>query len=133
MRRRLVGRSLLVAGAALLFGTAGLHAMGTQMISEWSAALEERQQAALRLVWLTDSISWAVAAVMWLIAASRPNPSWRAAAAVVALIPLLAAVGIIRIDPSFFGSYLLLASAGMALAGSALAVAASANAEVPRG
>lgn len=117
MSSRGLGRALLIAGALLLSATAAIHATGTQMIAGWAADFEPFRRYALQLVWLTDSFDWAVVAAAWLIAARYPTTSWRSAAMLLALIPAACAIGILFIEPGFFGAYLLLASIGLAIAG----------------
>lgn len=117
MNRRTVGRALLITGGIVLLATAAIHSTGAAMVDRWTIDLDEQPRAALRLVWLTDSFDWAVVATGWLIAAARPGTSWRFAAALLALIPLAAAFGIVRIEPTFFGGHLVLGSVVLALAG----------------
>ncbi|HEY5712469.1 MAG TPA: hypothetical protein VIT38_11295 [Allosphingosinicella sp.] len=112
-----MGRALLIAGGVVLGATAVIHSTGTAMVDHWTVAMDEQPRAALRLVWLTDSFDWAVVAAGWLVAAWRPGTAWRYAAALLALIPLAGAIGILRIEPTFFGGHLVLASVIMALAG----------------
>ena len=117
MSSRGLGRALLVAGALLLLATAAIHATGTQMVAGWTTDFENFRRYALQLVWLTDSFDWAVVAAAWLIAARYPTSSWRSAAMLLALIPAACAIGILFIEPRFFGAYLLLASIGLAISG----------------
>lgn len=121
MRRLGLARGLLLAAALLLLGTAALHAAGGRMVAGWTADFDAQRQAALRLVWLTDSFDWGVTAAAWLIAARYPTTSWRGAAMLLALIPAACAVGILFIEPRFFGAYLLLGSVALALVGAFLA------------
>ena len=114
----------MLAGALLLLATAAIHATGCQMIAGWLSDLGPQQRYGLQLVWLTDSLSWFVVALLWLGAAWRPDRSWRAAGLMGALIPLLTGAGILLIDPTFFGGYLLLISGGLGAIGAALARAA---------
>ena len=115
-----MGRILLFAAAVLLAATAAIHAAGVSMVEAWVAALEQQRRAALRLVWLTDSADWAVAALIWAIAAWKQDGGWLGAAAVTLLIPATVALGILAIDPTFFGAWLLVASVALAAAGLAL-------------
>lgn len=117
MPRRGLAPGLLVAGAVLLLGTAALHAAGAQMVAGWTTDFDAQSRAAVQLVWLTDSFDWTVTAAAWLIAARYPTTSWRSAAILLALIPTTCAVGILFIEPRFFGAYLLLGSVGLALTG----------------
>lgn len=117
MSSRSLGRALLVAGALLSLATAAIHATGTHMIAGWTGNFEPFRRDALQLVWLTDSFDWTVVAIAWLIAARYPTSSWRSAAMLLALIPAACAIGILFIEPRFFGAYLLLASIGIALLG----------------
>lgn len=117
MSSRRLGSALLVAGALLLLATAAIHATGTQMIAGWAADFEPFRRYALQLVWLTDSFDWAVVALAWLIAARYPTSSWRSAAMLLAFIPAVCAIGILSIEPRFFGAYLLLGSISLAMAG----------------
>ena len=120
MSKHRMGQVLLLGGALLLAATAAIHAVGREMAMGWGEGLPDREQDALCLVWLTDSLSWAVAAALWVLAALRPSGTLRIAAALSAMIPLLTGVGIAMIDPTFCGGHLLLTSAGLALAGAAL-------------
>jgi hypothetical protein len=115
-----MGRILLFAAAALLAATATIHAAGVAMVEAWVAALDAEPRAAIRLVWLTDSADWAVAALIWAIAAWKQDRGWLGAAAVTLLIPLSVALGILAIDPAFFGAWLLVACTALAAAGIAL-------------
>jgi hypothetical protein len=116
-----IGRPLLAAGAILLLGTAAIHAAGCRMVADWTEALGPQQRYGLQLVWLTDSLGWIIAAIVWLVAVRRPDRSWRHAAMLVAVIPLLTGGGIMLIDPAFFGGHLLLASGLLGITGAALA------------
>jgi hypothetical protein len=115
-----LGRALLIAGAVLLLGTATLHALGCDMVAGWLEELPHQQSRGLQLVWLTDSLSWAIVASAWLVTAYRPDQPWRRASVVLSAIPLLTGVGIVSIDPTFFGGYLLLASSLLGAVGAAL-------------
>ena len=113
-----MGRILIFAGAALLAATAVIHALGQPMVAGWVHGLSAEQKAAICLVWVTDSISWIVVAVLWAVASW--NRRWLGAAAIGAIIPATTAVGILAIDPTFFGGWMLvgrlaLASAGLAM------------------
>ena len=123
-----MGRILLFAAAALLAATAAIHAAGVSMVEAWVAALAHEQRAALRLVWLTDSADWAVTALIWAIAAWKQERGWLGAAAVTLLIPASVALGILAIDPTFFGAWLLIASVALAAAGLTLSRPAPADA-----
>ena len=114
------GRLLLAVGAVLLLATAAIHASGCLMVSEWTESLGPERISGLQLVWLTDSLSWAVTALIWLAASWRPDKSWHAASLLAAAIPLLTGVGILMIEPAFFGGYLLLVSGTLGAAGTAL-------------
>jgi len=115
-----MGRILLFAAAALLAVTAVIHGLGQPMVDRWVAALPDQQKAAICLVWITDSVSWIVVAVLWTAAGWKRERAWLAASAIAAVIPLSMAVGIMGIDPSFFGGWLLLGSLALAGAGIAL-------------
>jgi hypothetical protein len=110
-------RILLFAAAALLVTTAMIHAMGQPMVDGWVAGLGEQQRTAICLVWITDSIDWAVVAVLWTLAGWKQERGLLLAAAVAALIPLAMAVGILAIEPSFFGGWMLIGSVALALTG----------------
>ena len=113
-----MGRSLLFAGAALLLATAVIHALGQPMVDGWIQGLSEQQKAAICLVWITDSMSWAVVAGIWSIAGWRQQRGWLGASAVAGLIPATTAMGILSFGPSFFGGWMLVGSvviAGMGL------------------
>ena len=114
---RAAGRALMVIAALLLLGTAGLHASGCKMVAGWLEDLPRQQSQGLQLIWLTDSLSWAVTAALWLITAWRLDRSWRGASILLSAIPLLTGLGILFIEPAFFGGYLLVVSALMAVAG----------------
>jgi hypothetical protein len=115
-----VGRILLFAAAALLLTTAGIHALGQPMVEGWVEGLEERPKAAIRLVWITDSIDWAVVAALWGLAAWKRDRAFLIAAAIAAAIPSAMAMGLMRIDPTFFGGWMLIGSLALATAGLAL-------------
>lgn len=109
-----MGRILMFGGAALLAVTALIHAAGQPMVDRWVQNMGERQAAALCLVWLTDSLSWAVVAAIWARAGWKPQREWLAAASVAATIPAVTAAGMAPIDPSFFGLWLLVGSVVLA-------------------
>ena len=115
-----MGRILLFAGAALLLATAVIHAGGQPMVDGWIQGLDHRQKAAICLVWMTDSLSWAVVACLWAMAGWRTERGWLGAAAIATLVPLATAVGILAIDPTFFGGWMLAGSIALAAAGIAL-------------
>ncbi len=110
-----MGRIFLMAAAALLLTTGIIHAGGQPMVGAWVADLPEFQKRAISLVWITDSVSWAAVSAIWAAAAWKPERGWLGASAIGIVIPLSMAVGIMTIDPSFFGGWMLLAS--MVLAG----------------
>ena len=112
-----MGRVFLFAAAALLLATAIIHAGGQPMMDAWLAGLTDFQKRALCLVWITDSISWAVVSALWATAGWKPQREWLGAAAIAALIPLTMVVGIMAIDPGFFGGWMLLGSVALAGAG----------------
>lgn len=112
-----MGRILLLAGAALLAVTAAIHALGQPMVERWAQGLGDEQKAAMSLVWVTDSISWLVVALIWAAAGWKPERGWLGASALGLVIPLSMVVGIMRIDPTFFGGWMLLGSAALAMAG----------------
>ena len=116
-----MGRTLLFSAAALLLATAAIHAGGQPMVTGWTAGLDRQPAAALRLVWITDSIDWAVVALLWGLAAWKGRRGWLGAAAVAALIPLAGGVGVLGIEPRFFGGWMILASVALAASGLALA------------
>jgi hypothetical protein len=112
-----MGRILLFAAAMLLVTTAVIHAMGQPMVDGWVQALGDQQRAAICLVWMTDSIDWAVVAVLWVLAAWKKERAYLIAAAVAAAIPSAMAAGILRIEPMFFGGWMLIGSVALAGAG----------------
>jgi hypothetical protein len=115
-----MGRILLFAAAALLFVTAVIHARGQPMVDGWVAALSDKQKAAICLVWITDSVSWAVVSLLWTIAGWKQERAWLTTSAIAAIIPLSMVVGILAINPSFFGGWMLVGS--VALAGTGIAL-----------
>ena len=115
-----MGRILLFAAAALLFVTAIVHALGQPMVDGWVAGLSDKQREAICRVWVTDSVSWAVVAVLWAVAAWKRERAWLGASATAAIIPLFMVLGMMDIDPTFFGGWMLLGSAALAGAGIAL-------------
>ena len=115
-----MGRVLLFGAAALLVATASIHASGQPMVDSWTASLDHRQAAAVCLVWITDSIDWAVVALLWVLAGWKRQRGWHGAAAVAMLIPLLGGLGVTSIDPTFFGGWMILGSVALAVAGLAL-------------
>ena len=115
-----MGRILLFAGAALLLATAVIHAAGQPMVDNWIQGLDHQQKAAICLVWITDSVSWAVVAFLWAMAGWKQENGWLGAAAIATVIPLGMAVGIMEIDPTFFGGWMLVGS--IVLAGAGIAV-----------
>lgn len=115
-----MGRMLLFSAAALLLATAAFHAGGQPMVEGWTAGLDHRQAAAICLVWITDALDWAVVALLWALAGWRQRRGWLDAAAVAMLIPLAGGIGVVRIDATFFGGWLLLGSVAVAASGLAL-------------
>jgi hypothetical protein len=116
----MMGRILLYAAAALLLATAAIHASGQPMVSEWTVGLDHRQAMAICLVWITDSIDWAVVALIWALAGWKQARGWLGAAAVATLIPLAGGVGVASIDYTFFGGWMILGSVALASSGLAL-------------
>lgn len=116
----MIGRALLAAGAALLALTALFHASGQPMVSGWTEGLDHFQAAAICLVWITDSWDWLVTAVVWGIAAWKGGRGWLGASAVLCLLPMAMIVGILRIEPTFFGGWMLLGSVALAASGIAM-------------
>src|SRR5687767_10128674 len=112
-----MGRILLFAAAVLLLATAVIHAAGQPMVDTWIQGLDHRQKAAICLVWMTDSVSWAVVAFLWAMAGWKRESGWLGAAAIGSVIPLVMAVGIMGIDPTFFGGWMLVGSIALAATG----------------
>ena len=115
-----MGRILLFAAAALLVATAAIHASGQPMVNGWTEGLDRQQAMAICLVWITDSIDWAVVAVLWSLAGWKQRRGWLDAAAVATIIPLLGGIGVMRIDYTFFGGWMIVGSAALAASGIAL-------------
>lgn len=112
-----MGRILLFAAAALLATTAFIHAMGQPMVDGWVQALGEKQKAAICLVWIAASIDWIVTAALWGLAAWTRKRDLLIASAIVTVIPAAMAVGIMSIEPGFFGGWMLAGSVALASAG----------------
>ena len=110
-----MGRILLFGGAALLAITAIIHALGQPMVDGWLQGLSDKQRAGICLVWVTDSLSWIVVAILWALAGWK-REAWRSAA-IGAAIPVLTTIGILAIDPIFFGGWMLAGSVALAGAG----------------
>lgn len=115
-----MGRILLYAAAVLLLATAAIHAGGQPMVNEWTAGLDHRQAMAMCLVWITDSIDWAVVALLWALAGWKQQRGWLDAAVVATLIPLAGGIGVFSIEPRFFGGWMILGSVALAASGLAL-------------
>ena len=115
-----MGRILLLAGAALLAVTAIIHALGQPMVDGWVDGLSHQQKAAICLVWISDSIAWLVVASLWVVAGLSRQRAWIGAATIGTAIPTITAVGILLIDHTFFGGWLLALSSVLALGGIAL-------------
>jgi hypothetical protein len=109
-----MGRLILLAAALLLLATAIIHAGGQPMVDRWVHDLSDQQRAAICLVWITDSINWAIVSVIWSVAAWRRERGWLGAAAVAALIPLTVGIGVLAIEPRFFGGWMLMGSVALA-------------------
>jgi hypothetical protein len=103
-----MGRFILGAAALLLLATAGIHAMGLQMVSGWGAGLGHQERLAICLFWAAASVSWAAVAILWAVTAWRRGPCWPGA--IATLIPLHAAAGVLYIEPAFFGGWMLAGS-----------------------
>jgi hypothetical protein len=114
-----MGRILLFAAALLLVATAAIHASGQPMVDGWTRGLDHRQAMAICLVWITDSIDWAVVAVLWALAGWKQRRGWLDAAAVATIIPLAGGVGVMRIY-TFFGGWMIVGSVALAVMGLAL-------------
>jgi hypothetical protein len=80
------------------------------MIDGWLQGLGPQQRAGLNLVWVAVAFDWLITAVLWGLAAWWLCREWLITASVAAAIPLAMAVGIVSIEPSFFGGWLLLGS-----------------------
>ena len=115
-----MGRIFLFAAAVLLIATAAIHAGGQPMVDGWLGDLSHKQKAAICLVWITDSIDWAVVALLWALAAWKRSRGRLGAAAVATLIPLAGGVGVASIDHTFFGGWMILGSVALAASGIAL-------------
>ena len=87
------------------------------MIDEWISDLPEDQKLALCLVWVTDSVSWAVVSALWAMAGWKQERGWLGASAIAIVIPASMIVGIMSIDPTFFGAWMLLGSVALAAVG----------------
>ena len=112
-----MGRIRLFSAAALLLATAAIHASGQPMVNSWTEGLDHRQAMAVCLVWITDSIDWAVVALLWALAAWKQRRGWLDAAAVAMLIPLAGGIGVASIDYTFFGAWMILGSVALAASG----------------
>ena len=86
----------------------------------WTEGLDHRQAMAICLVWITDSIDWAVVAVLWALAGWKQRRGWLDAAAVATIIPLAGGVGVMSIDYTFFGGWMIVGSVALAVLGLAL-------------
>lgn len=115
-----MGRILLFAAAALLVAAAVIHALGQPMVDGWVQDLGDREGAAICLAWMTDSVSWTVVAGIWAMAGWKQERGWLGASALGIVIPLSMVLGIMAIDPTFFGGWMLLGSIALAIAGLAL-------------
>ena len=116
-----MARWMLVSAALLLAATGAIHLTGLAMVAGWTEGLAAKPAAALRLVWASDSFDWWVVALLWAAAAWRWTRPWLGAATIGALIPLVAGVAVVSLDPQFFGGYLLLGSFALAAAAIGLA------------
>ena len=112
-----MGRILLFAASALLLATAAVHASGQAMVNGWTEGLDHRQAMAICLVWITDSVSWAVVSALWAMAGWTRQRAWLGAATIAAVIPLTMFIGMMGIDPTFFGGWMLLGSVALAAGG----------------
>jgi hypothetical protein len=110
-----MGRFVLGAAALLLLATAGIHAMGIEMVSGWGEHLGRQEQLAICLFWAAASVAWAAVATLWAVTAWRRGPRWPAGLAT--LIPLHAAAGVLYIEPAFFGGWMLAGSVVLAVLG----------------
>jgi hypothetical protein len=117
LRRTDMGRIFLAAGAVVLLLTAGIHASALPLVYQWTAALPHSQHDAMYLFWMTASVDWTMAALLWAIAAWRQTGGWLAAAALPTFIPLFAGIGVMSIEPGFFGGQMLVGSALLAIVG----------------
>ena len=89
-------------------------------MDEWTAGLPDYQKRALCLVWITDSIAWGVVSIIWAMAGWTRERGWLGASAIAIVIPLSMIVGIMGINPTFFGGWMLIGSTALAAAGLAL-------------
>ena len=110
-----MGRFILGAAALLLLATAGIHAMGLQMVSGWGENLGRQEQLAICLFWIAASVAWVAVAILYAVTAWRRGPRWPAA--IATLIPLHAAAGVLYIEPAFFGGWMLTGSVVLAVIG----------------
>lgn len=124
-----VGRALLPIAAILLTATAGIHASGCPMIAGWIQDLPVQQSQGLQLVWLTDTLSWIVTAIIWCVAFFRMEQAWLRASLALASIPLITGAALVLIEPLFFGGYLLVLSGLLAVTGVALSTSNDRHAE----
>ena len=111
-----MGRFILGAAALLLLATACIHALGLPMASRWGEGLgPPRASRDLRVVGARLG-ELGRCRVAWGVTAWRGR-AWLGAAALATLIPIYGAVGVLYIDPSFFGGQMLAGSVLLAAAG----------------
>lgn len=83
------------------------------MVEGWLGGLDEKQRAGLSLVWLAIAFDWVITAVLWGLAAWWLCRAWLITAFVAAAIPLSMSVGLLAIEPTFFGAWMLAGSVGL--------------------
>lgn len=110
-----IGRALILLGALLLLATAAVHGAGSSMVSSW---LEGERRSILMLAWFTFSIDWVVVALIWIYCGWRGDPRYRLIIFAASIIPSATAIGLtVTVGPTFFGVWMLLAAAGLAILG----------------
>jgi hypothetical protein len=124
MRRgsRSASTSLLILSAAILAAGAGAHGFAyakAAAVAEHST-LPPFFQAAFRGLWLSDSLSSLLLAIVLVSIAAKPKLAAKPLVVLLAVTPLGMAVVLFSTMGLFFASYLMLIAAALALLAAAL-------------
>ncbi len=114
-----LSRSLLTLAAIILAFGACVHAsaFGQILFAVAASNLTPFAANSLKVLWLGDSATCAVLAILFGFIAARPAAATNFVIVLLALIPAMTAVLIYHFIGSFIGGHILLAAAVAAIAG----------------
>jgi len=114
-RVSLAGSALILAGGGIVHGLAYTKASNVVAHSD----LEPLFATAFNALWLADSATSIVMAMVFAALAAQPSWATRPLVAILALVPLASAVVIYATMGAFFAGHIMLAAGAAALVGAA--------------